>query len=127
MDKKTKFGIHNPIVLGVEYPREVIRERITKRLYERIDQGMIKEVEILLDNGITHERLENFGLEYRFISHYLLGQLTQEEMIEKMNIAIHQFAKRQMTIFRNIEKSGIKIHWIPKGNMEKAIDVIKNG
>ena len=124
---KPQTKIQNPIVLGVEYPREVIRERITKRLYERIDQGMINEVEILLDSGITHERLEKFGLEYRFISRYLLGQLTQEEMIEKMNIAIHQFAKRQMTIFRNIEKSGIKIHWIPKGNMEKAMDVIKNG
>ena len=116
--------IQNPIVLGVEYPREIIRERITKRLYDRIDQGMIKEVESLLNNGITHKRLENIGLEYRFISRYLLGQLTQEEMIEKMNIAIHQFAKRQMTIFRNIEKNGIRIHWIHEGNIEKALNVI---
>ena len=124
--RRIKFEIHNPIVLGIEYPREVIRGRITVRLQERIDQGMIQEVERLLDIGITHERLERLGLEYRFISYYLRGQLTRGEMVEKLNTAIHQFAKRQMTIFRNIEKNGIKIHWIPKGDMEKAMDVIKN-
>ena len=119
-----KSKIQNPIVLGVEYPREVMRERITARLNERLDQGIIQEVESLLANGITHERLERFGLEYRFISRYLLGQLTLEAMIEKLNTAIHQFAKRQMTFFRNIEKNGIRIHWIPKGNMGKSLEVI---
>ena len=119
------YKICNPIVLGVEYPRNVIRDRITKRLHERINQGLIEEVEKLLDEGITHERLERFGLEYRFVSRYLDGKLTQEEMLEKLNIAIHQFAKRQMTFFRNIEKNGIKIHWIPEGNLTNAVDLIR--
>ena len=117
--------IINPIVLGVEYPREVIRERITARLQERLDQGMIQEVEMLLKSNITHEQLERFGLEYRFISRYLLGQLTREEMIEKLNTAIHQFAKRQMTFFRNMEKNGIRIFWIPEGNPQSAVDLIR--
>ena len=124
--RRTKFEIHNPIVLGVEFPREVIRARITARLHERLDQGMINEVEILLDNGITHERMERFGLEYRFISRYLAGKLTQEEMIEKLNTAIHQFAKRQMTFYRNMEKNGARIHWIPEGNTVKAMEIISN-
>ena len=85
---------------------------------------MIQEVEKLLASGISHEQLEKFGLEYRFISRYLLGQFEREEMVEKLNTAIHQFAKRQMTFFRNIEKNGISIHWIVKGNMEKALDII---
>ena len=117
--------IKNPIVLGVEYPREVIRDRITARLQERLDQGMIQEVETLLKSGITHERLERFGLEYRFLSRYLLGQITLEEMIEKLNTAIHQFAKRQMTFFRNMEKNGIRIFWIPEGNPKSAVDLIR--
>ena len=117
---------HIPIILGVEYSREVIRERITARLHERLGKGMIHEVKILLENGITHERLERFGLEYRFISRYLLGKLTQEEMIGKLNTAIHQFAKRQMTFYRNMEKNGIRIHWIPEGNPVKAIEILSN-
>ena len=126
LGKKTKFEIRHPIVLGVEYPREMIRERITARLHKRLDQGMIHEVEILLNSGITYEQLERFGLEYRFISRYLLGQLTLEEMVAKLNTAIHQFAKRQMTFFRNIENNGIRIHWVNEGNMEKALDIISN-
>ena len=124
--RQPKSLIKNPIVLGVEYPREILLERITTRLRERLDQGMIQEVKNLLDNGITHDRLERFGLEYRFISRYLLGQLTQKEMIEKLNTAIHQFSKRQMTFFRNIEKNGISIHWITNGNMGNAMDLISN-
>jgi len=119
-----QYTIKNPIVLGIEYPRETIRKRITKRLDSRLNQGMIKEVESLLDNGITHQKLERFGLEYRFISYYIQKKLSKEEMIDKLNIAIHQFSKRQMTFFRNIEKNNVKIHWIPEGNVEKSLDVI---
>ena len=86
---------------------------------------MIEEVESLLYNGVTHERLDSFGLEYRFISRYLQGHLTKEEMTTKLNTAIHQFAKKQMTFFRNMEKNGIKIYWIPKGDFEKALKLIK--
>ena len=122
-----KSKIQNPIVLGVNYPREVIRERITTRLHYRLENGMIEEVELLLKNGVTHERLDRFGLEYRFISHYLQGQLSRDEMAEKLNTAIHQFAKKQMTFFRNMEKNGIKIHWIPEGDFETALGIISKG
>ena len=123
--RRINLKINNPIVLGIEYPREIIRERITERLHERLDQGMVHEVEILIDRGITHEQLDRFGLEYRFINRYLLGQLTENEMVEKLNTAIHQFAKRQMTFFRNIEKNGIRIHWIPEGNLNSALDLFR--
>jgi len=122
-----KSKIQNPIILGVNYPREVIRKRITTRLHERLNSGMIEEVELLLKNGVTHERLDSFGLEYRFISHYLQGQLSRDEMAEKLNTAIHQFAKKQMTFFRNMEKNGIKIHWIPEGDFETALGIISKG
>jgi len=114
-----------PIVLGVDYPRDVLRERITTRLHNRLKNGMIEEVETLLQNGVTHERFEILGLEYRFISRYLQGQLSKEEMTAQLNTAIHQFAKKQMTFFRNMEKNGIKIHWIPEGDFEKALKLIK--
>ena len=125
--QNSQFKIQNPIVIGIEFERDVIRERITERLHQRLNQGMIKEVELLLENGITHERLESLGLEYRFISHYLQNQFTLNEMTEKLNTAIHQFAKRQMTFFRNMEKNGIKIHWIPEGNFKKSLEVILKG
>ena len=130
VEKKTfrnpQLNIQVPIVLGVEYSRKVIRKRITERLHERLNQGMIEEVEKLLDDGITHERLDRFGLEYRFISRYLRRQISKQEMIGKLNTAIHQFSKRQMTFFRNMEKNGIKIHWVSEGNLDIALDVIYN-
>jgi tRNA dimethylallyltransferase len=85
---------------------------------------MIEEVESLLKNGVTHARLDSFGLEYRFISRFLQGQLSKEEMTAQLNTAIHQFAKKQMTFFRNIEKNGIKIHWIPGGDFAQALKLI---
>ena len=114
----------SPVVLGVDFPREVIRERITNRLHQRMNNGMIEEVESLLQNGVTHERMEILGLEYRFISRYLNGVYTKDEMTVLLNTAIHQFAKKQMTFFRNMEKNGIKIHWIPEGDFETALKVI---
>ena len=126
-EKELRYPIpdpQSPLVIGVEFPREVIRERITKRLHERLENGMIEEVESLLKNGVTHERLDSFGLEYRFISRYLQGQLNKEEMTAQLNTAIHQFAKKQMTFFRNMEKNGINIHWIPEGDFETALKVI---
>ena len=121
--KKTK--LQTPLVLGVEYPRQSIREKITERLHGRLENGMIKEVESLLQQGVTHERLESLGLEYRFISRYLREQITKDEMITQLNTAIHRFAKKQMTFFRNMEKNGIKINWISGGNLESALKIIK--
>ena len=121
--KKTK--LQTPLVLGVEYPRQSIREKITERLHGRLENGMVKEVESLLQDGVTHERLENLGLEYRFISRYLQEKITKDEMITQLNTAIHRFAKKQMTFFRNMEKNGIKINWISGGNLESALKIIK--
>ena len=123
--RNLKSEIRNPIVLGIDYPREVIRERITTRLHYRFDNGMIEEVQALLKNGVTHERLDSFGLEYRFINHFLLGELKRDEMVEKLNTAIHRFAKKQMTFFRNMEKNGVKIHWIPEGDFETSLNLVK--
>ena len=117
----------SPVVLGVDYPRTVIRKLITTRLHFRLENGMIEEVESLLQNGVTHERMEILGLEYRFISRYLNGVYNKDEMTVLLNTAIHQFAKKQMTFFRNMEKNGIKIHWIPEGDFETALEVISKG
>jgi len=117
----------SPVVLGVDYPRTVIRELITTRLHFRLENGMIEEVKYLLQNGVTHERMEILGLEYRFISRYLNGVYTKDEMAVLLNTAIHQFAKKQMTFFRNMEKNGIKIHWITEGDFETALEVISKG
>ena len=117
----------SPVVLGVDYSRTVIRKLITTRLHFRLENGMIEEVESLLQNGVTHERMEILGLEYRFISRYLNGVYNKDEMTALLNTAIHQFAKKQMTFFRNMEKNGIKIHWIPEGDFETALEVISKG
>ncbi len=117
-------NLQDTTVIGIEYPREVIRERITKRLHSRLNSGMIEEVETLLIGGVTHHRLDTLGLEYRFISRFLKGDYSKEKMTGLLNTAIHQFAKKQMTFFRNMENNGIKIHWIPEGNFETALGVI---
>lgn len=122
--KPENSNLQDTTVIGIEYPREVIRERITKRLHSRLNNGMIEEVEALLIGGVTHHRLDTLGLEYRFISRYLNGVYTKDEMTVLLNTAIHQFAKKQMTFFRNMEKNGIKIHWIPEGDFETALKVI---
>lgn len=101
------------LIIGIDIPREERRKRITKRLHDRLDQGMIEEVNGLLKKGLTPEQLIYYGLEYKFITLYLIGQLSYDEMVRQLEIAIHQFAKRQMTWFRGMEKRGFKIHWLP--------------
>jgi len=118
------YNLRDTTVIGIEYPREVIRERITKRLYSRLNNGMIEEVEALLIGGVTHHRLDTLGLEYRFISRFLKGDYSKDEMTGLLNTAIHQFAKKQMTFFRNMEKNGVNIHWIPEGDFETVLKVI---
>lgn len=111
---KDDFKMPNitPIYFGIKWDRKVLRERITLRLKERLETGMIEEVEQLLEQGISHEKLELFGLEYRFVSQYIRGELAYDEMFQKLNTAIHQYAKRQDTWFRRIERRGDKIHWL---------------
>ena len=102
-----------PLVFGIRWPREVLRQRIRLRLRQRLEQGMIAEVEALLAQGVDHPALEYYGLEYRFISHYLQGQLNRNDMEQKLYSAICQFAKRQETWFRRMERRGTQIVWLP--------------
>jgi tRNA dimethylallyltransferase len=116
-----------PLVIGVRWERTVLRERITKRLKERLEQGMIGEVQRLHDSGISWERLDEMGLEYRYVSLHLQGKLTHEEMFKTLNIRIHQFAKRQDTWFRGMERRGITIHWIEGTDEDAVMAVVKKG
>ncbi|MDE7148084.1 MAG: tRNA (adenosine(37)-N6)-dimethylallyltransferase MiaA [Duncaniella sp.] len=101
------------VVIGVEIDRESRRRRITERLHSRLEAGMIEEVRRLLDSGIAPDDLIYYGLEYKFLTLYLTGQMSREEMVSGLEIAIHQFAKRQMTWFRGMEKRGFPINWLP--------------
>ena len=100
------------IIIGIDIDRELRREKITRRLKARLEEGMVEEVKALLDEGIPAEDLIYYGLEYKFVTEYLTGQITYDEMFTRLEIAIHQFAKRQMTWFRGMERRGFKIHWI---------------
>lgn len=100
------------LIIGVSIEREERRRRITERLRQRLDEGMADEVKSLLDSGITADSLIYYGLEYRFVTEYVIGRITREEMFRSLEIAIHQFAKRQMTWFRGMERRGFTIHWI---------------
>ncbi len=102
----------NSLNIGIDFDREMRRERITQRLKQRLDEGMLDEVQRLLDSGLTPEQLIYYGLEYKFLTLHLIGELSFDEMFSRLEIAIHQFAKRQMTWFRGMEKRGTKIHWI---------------
>jgi tRNA dimethylallyltransferase len=102
----------NSIIFGLNFDREEQKLKITKRLKERLANGMINEVNSLLDNGILKDDLIYYGLEYKFVTQYLNGTLKYDEMFNLLNIAIHQFSKRQMTWFRKMEREGFKIHWL---------------
>ena len=100
------------IIIGVDIDRELRREKITRRLKARLEDGMVDEVKALLDEGIPADDLIYYGLEYKFVTEYLVGKLSYDEMFTRLEIAIHQFAKRQMTWFRGMERRGFKINWI---------------
>jgi len=100
------------LVVGIKFDRLSRRRRITNRLRQRFKEGMLDEVQRLLDSCLTPEQLIYYGLEYKYMTQYLTGQITYQDMFEGLNVAIHQFAKRQMTWFRRMEKQGIEIHWL---------------
>ena len=117
----------NPLLIGVNIDRELRREKINLRLKERLKSGMVEEVENLIKEGITPENLIYYGLEYKFVTQYLTGQLKYDEMVNLLNIAIHQFAKRQMTWFRRMERNGFQINWIDSSlSIEEKIQLICN-
>lgn len=103
----------NTLVIGIDIPREERRSRISRRLRTRLEEGMVDEVRVLLDSGVTPDDLIYYGLEYKFVTLFILGRLSYDQMIHDLEIAIHQFAKRQMTWFRGMETRGTKINWLP--------------
>ena len=116
----------HPLIVGVEVSREVRRERITRRLHERLEQGMVEEVRQLLDSGVAPEDLIYYGLEYKYLTLYLTGKLSYDAMVEQLNVAIHQFAKRQMTWFRKMEREGFEIRWLDAGlPLEERVERVK--
>jgi len=116
----------NSLTIGVSLSRDEIKKRITLRLKKRLDEeGMIDEVKSLLDSGVSFDKLIFFGLEYKFIALYLKGELNKNDMFQKLNSAIHSFAKRQMTWFRKMEKEGVVINWIDGPDFNKAKELIE--
>lgn len=114
------------IIVGVDIDRELRREKISRRLHQRLDDGMVDEVRNLLDKGIHPDDLIYYGLEYKYLTLYAIGKLTFEEMFSQLEIAIHQFAKRQMTWFRGMERRGFTIHWLDATlPMEEKTECIK--
>jgi tRNA dimethylallyltransferase len=113
-----------PAVFGIKWDRQVLRRRITRRLQERIKGGMIAEVKSLYQAGLSYDQLDFYGLEYRYAALYLKGELNRNDLFQKLNSAIHQFAKRQETWFRRMERKGVEIHWI-EGNREPADAILK--
>ncbi|PIV59629.1 MAG: tRNA (adenosine(37)-N6)-dimethylallyltransferase MiaA [Bacteroidetes bacterium CG02_land_8_20_14_3_00_31_25] len=121
----------NSLIIGINCDRELRRKRITARLKNRISEGLIDEVKNLLDSGLKPEQLTYYGLEYKFITEYIIGKYSFDEFFTKLEIAIHQFAKRQMTYFRGMERKGTKIYWIDSevSNDEKikiVLNVLQN-
>ncbi len=124
--EKRSFPSLNVLTVGVSVDREVRRERISRRLVDRLENGMVEEVKGLLDSGLTVEQLVYYGLEYKFITLYLTGAMGYNEMVQGLETAIHQFAKRQMTWFRGMEKRGVEIHWIDASlPREELVQMIK--
>ena len=107
-----EFPSLQSLIIGVDIDRELRREKITRRLKQRLDEGMVEEVKGLLAEGIHPDNLIYYGLEYKFLTQYVIGELTYEEMFHQLETAIHQFAKRQMTWFRGMERRGFTIHWL---------------
>ena len=125
--EKRSFPHLKSIIFGVDISRDRRRKRISHRLHQRLEEGMLDEVKGLLAQGVSPEDLIYYGLEYKFLTQHLIGELSYQEMVSKLEIAIHQFAKRQMTWFRGMERRGFKIHWISEelNNQEKVSEIIK--
>lgn len=120
------FPALNSLIIGVDIDRELRRKKITHRLRQRLAEGMIDEVKQLIEQGIRPEDLIYYGLEYKYLTLYIIGKLNYDEMFHQLEIAIHQFAKRQMTWFRGMERRGFTIHWInARCPMEEKIAFVK--
>lgn len=113
------------VIVGVDIDRDARRRKITDRLRKRLDNGMVEEIRGILDKGVKPEDLIYYGLEYKYVTEYVVGELSRDEMFRQLEIAIHQFAKRQMTWFRGMERRGATIHWIDASlPMEKKVEEV---
>lgn len=125
--EERSFPTINSLIIGVDIDRELRREKITRRLKQRLDEGMVDEVRRLIAGGVSPDDLIYYGLEYKYLTLYVIGELTFEEMFRQLEIAIHQFAKRQMTWFRGMERRGFTIHWVDASlPMEQKVGSILN-
>lgn len=116
----------NSLIIGIDIERNERRKRITERLLQRLESGMIEEIKMLLNKGVKPEDLIYYGLEYKFVTKYVIGMISYEEMFHSLEIAIHQFSKRQMTWFRGMERRGFRIHWIDYSlTLDEKIKYIK--
>ncbi|GHT13897.1 tRNA dimethylallyltransferase 2 [Bacteroidia bacterium] len=124
---KRDYAPVNSLIIGVDIDRDLRRDKISRRLKSRLDEGMLEEIKSLMESGISAEDLIYYGLEYKYLTLHLIGKLSYKGMVEQLEIAIHQFAKRQMTWFRGMERKGFSIHWI-KAEMpvEEKINFVKN-
>lgn len=118
-DETLSFPKIDSVLIGIDIDREARRRKISARLKSRLEDGMVDEVRGILDSGVAPDNLIYYGLEYKYLTNYILGNLTYEQMYSELEIAIHQFAKRQMTWFRGMERRGFVIHWI---NAEKKME-----
>lgn len=113
----------NSVIIGVDIDREERRRKISARLRSRLDEGMVDEVHAILDSGVSSDDMIYYGLEYKYLTNYIIGNLTYEQMVSELEIAIHQFAKRQMTWFRGMERRGLKINWMDASMpMQEKVD-----
>ena len=126
INKSIDKSINNPLIIGMEVDRKLILNKIKVRLFERLNNGMIEEVQNLINEGLDIKRLNYFGLEYRFIGQYLLNEISYDDMASNLNVAINRFSKRQMTFFRRMEKWGMKIHWLNPKSLDDAVQLIDN-
>jgi tRNA dimethylallyltransferase len=116
----------NSLTIGIKTDREILKHRITERLTKRLNEGMIEEVKNLISKGVSQEKLNYFGLEYKFISQFIDGKLKYNDMFQKLNSAIHNFAKRQMTWFRKMEREGVVINWFQSNSYPQIKDFVEN-
>lgn len=127
----TEYGVIDSLIIGVDIDRDTRRQKITNRLKARLEEGMVEEIKTLLASGIPAEDLIYYGLEYKYVTEYIVGKLSYGEMFDALEIAIHQFAKRQMTWFRGMERRGFHIHWIDaqapmEEKLKKIISLIEH-